>query len=197
MFIGPKIPASWFFGPKIPFPLSRQRERNRKRKRSMFEPIPAKELLRIPMLQSDTDRVNRRLQRTRRFFSTAARDAYDRAPGQAARDALIDPNGTYLAMMEPQARMDVFRTFGLWNDNDNRLFFEDTGRLSFVIYRARMFFQRRFVKIYQQLRLWGLPRELAAKTMTYYRDALPWGRCTSRSFLNRRTFLNRFRHLHS
>lgn len=186
MFIGPKIPASWFFGPKIPFPLSRQRERNRKRKRSMFEPIPNNYQYRF---QTDMARTNRRLARLHRFFFSAARDAYDRAPGQAARDALGDPNGTFLSLMGRQVRMPLFRSFGFFTPDDRRLFFEDTGRLSFVIYRARMFFQRRFVKIYQQLRLWGLPRELAAKTMTYYRDALPAQAAP--------TFLTRFRHLHN
>ena len=194
--------VDWGTANQIPFPLSRNRERKlgKKRRRSMFEPIPNNfgfdwNQLSLQARQA----LQRRLTRTSRFFERAGNEALQRAPNQAAWDAIRDPNGTYQTLVGPQARMNVIRSFGFIAAADRRHFFEDTGRLSFVIYRWRVALRRRFVKIYQQLRLWGLPRELTAKAMTYYRDALPGLEAANDYALPGRRhpdlWLNRFRHL--
>ena len=89
-----------------------------------------------------------------------------------AYNALSNPNGLYQSMLKDALHMRLIRDFGMHVDYDRRFFFEHTGRLSFVIYRARIWFQRRFEKAYQILRLL-FPREIVAMIMTRHRDSLP------------------------
>ena len=102
-------------------------------------------------------------------------------------DPVSNPYGTYQSMVKDALTIRLIRDFGMHVDNDRRFFFEHTGRLSFVIYRARVFFQRRFEKIYQILRLL-FPREIVAMIMTRHRDSLPRAAPLLHRYRQRRNF---------
>ena len=149
------------------------------RRRSIFEPIPttwnADNLQQS--VNNDEGRVWRRIRRTHREGVRLLEGANAQIPhtfhaGPAAWNAMSDPNGLYQSMLKDALSMRLIRDFGMHNDYDRRVFFEHTGRLSFVIYRARVWFQRRFEKAYQILRLL-FPREIVAMIMTRHRDSLP------------------------
>ena len=145
------------------------------RRRSIFEPIPHFDL--AQSMNNDGGRVVRRMHRTHQEGRRMVEGAATQIPhtfhaGPTAANALSNPNGLYQSMLKDAMHIRLIRDFGMHVDNDRRFFFEHTGRLSFVIYRARVFFQRRFEKIYQQLRLW-FPREIVAMIMTHHRDSLP------------------------
>ena len=146
------------------------------RRRSIFEPIPHFDNL-AQSLNNDDQRVFRRMRWTYQEGVRLLQSAVTQIPntfhaGPTAFNALSNPHGTYQLMVKDALHIRLIRDFGMHVDNDRRFFFEHTGRLSFVIYRARVFFQRRFEKIYQQLRLW-FPREIVAMIMTHHRDSLP------------------------
>ena len=187
MLIGPQN----FIGPKIPFPKNWERQRvlGRKRRRSMFEPIP-QGVEQGQVVSLDNPRVARRFERTNRLGFMSKWSAYNQAPHDPARLAIIrsaSMGGLYQTMVGATLRMEYYRKFGLGGIripqagafgpggfqqqmaahangymSDARTFFEDSGRLSFVIHRWRVALRRRLHVIYKQLQ-GKLPTDLIEK----------------------------------
>jgi len=144
------------------------------RRRSIFEPLPSYTTAQLQgHINSNPGRASRSMNRTHRQYTSHLESAHfqllDTVNPHAAWAALHNQNGNYMTMMTDGLRTKLIRGFGMHNDDDRRFFFERTGRLSHVIHRARVFLRRRYVKLYETLRL-ILPQEIVSKVMTNYRS---------------------------
>jgi len=144
------------------------------RRRSIFEPLPSYTTAQLQgHINSNPGRASRSMNRTHRQYTSHLESAHfqllDTVNPHAAWAALHNQNGNYMTMMTDGLRTKLIRGFGMHNDDDRRFFFERTGRLSHVIHRARVFLRRRYVKLYETLRL-ILPQEIVSKIMTNYRS---------------------------
>jgi len=144
------------------------------RRRSIFEPLPSYTTAQLQgHINSNPGRASRSIGRTHRQYTSHLESAHfqllDTVNPHAAWAALHNQNGNYMTMMTDGLRTKLIRGFGMHNDDDRRFFFERTGRLSHVIHRARVFLRRRYVKLYETLRL-ILPQEIVSKIMTNYRS---------------------------
>ena len=144
------------------------------RRRSIFEPLPSYTTAQLQgHINSNPGRADRSMNRSYRQYKEQIESAnfqlLDTVNPHAAWAALHNQNGNYMTMMTDGLRTKLIRGFGMHNDDDRRFFFERTGRLSHVIHRARVFLRRRYVKLYETLRL-ILPQEIVSKIMTNYRS---------------------------
>ena len=144
------------------------------RRRSIFEPLPSYTTAQLQgHINSNPGRADRSMNRSYRQYKEQIESAnfqlLDTVNPHAAWAALHNQNGNYMTMMTDGLRTKLIRGFGMHNDDDRRFFFERTGRLSHVIHRARVFLRRRYVKLYETLRL-ILPQEIVSKVMTNYRS---------------------------
>ena len=144
------------------------------RRRSIFEPLPSYTTAQLQgHINSNPGRADRSMNRSYRQYKEQLESAnfqlLDTVNPHAAWAALHNQNGNYMTMMTDGLRTKLIRGFGMHNDDDRRFFFERTGRLSHVIHRARVFLRRRYVKLYETLRL-ILPQEIVSKIMTNYRS---------------------------
>ena len=144
------------------------------RRRSIFEPLPSYTTAQLQgHINNNPGRSDRSMNRSHRQYKEQLESAnfqlLDTVNPHAAWAALHNQNGNYMTMMTDGLRTKLIRGFGMHNDDDRRFFFERTGRLSHVIHRARVFLRRRYVKLYETLRL-ILPQEIVSKIMTNYRS---------------------------
>ena len=144
------------------------------RRRSIFEPLPSYTTAQLQgHINSNPGRADRSMTRTYRQYKEQIESAnfqlLDTVNPHAAWAALHNQNGNYMTMLTDGLRTQSIRHLGMHNDDDRRYFFERTGRLSHVIHRARVFLRRRYVKLYETLRL-ILPQEIVSKVMTNYRS---------------------------
>ena len=144
------------------------------RRRSIFEPLPSYTTAQLQgHIHNNPGRADRSIRRTHRQYQSHLESAnfqlLDTVNPHAAWAALHNQNGNYMTMLTDGLRTKSIRHFGMHTDADRRYFFERTGRLSHVIHRARVFLRRRYVKLYETLRL-ILPQEIVSKVMTNYRS---------------------------